>query len=192
MGNMNKRRKKKENNYIKRLFTRILLSVILLLLSIIFIKYSDKNASFYKKTIFTKNISFTKINKLYQKYLGNILPFDKIVKEETKIVFNETLKYSKKNNYKNGVELTVKNNYLTPVIESGIVVFIGEKDDYGKTIIIQGINGIDYWYGNITNESVKLYDYVEKKSLLGESKTDKLYIVLQKDGQYVKFDDYIK
>ena len=39
----------------------------------------------------------------------------------------------------------------------------------GNTVIIQGVDGVDIWYGNLTNVSVKLYDYVEKDKLIGVS-----------------------
>lgn len=49
----------------------------------------------------------------------------------------------------------VSNNYLVPTLESGIVVFMGEKEGYGKTIIIEQINGIDVWYSNIEGKILK-------------------------------------
>ena len=53
------------------------------------------------------------------------------------------------------------------------------------------MNGIDAWYGNIDTTSIKLYDYVEKGSLLGEAKNKKLYLVFQKDGKFLNYQDYI-
>ena len=41
------------------------------------------------------------------------------------MVFKDTLSYKSKINYLDGVELTVDNKYLVPVIKSGLVVFIG-------------------------------------------------------------------
>ena len=51
-------------------------------------------------------------------------------------VFNEQLTYNNKESYLDGVKLKLENN-LVPINESGIVVFIGEKEGYGNTIIIQ-------------------------------------------------------
>ena len=75
-------------------------------------------------------------------------------------------------------------------LNSGIVVFIGEKEHYNNTIIIQGIDGVDIWYGNVTNVSVNLYDYVEKNTLLGSAMEDHIYFVLQKEGQYLDYEEY--
>ena len=43
-------------------------------------------------------------------------------------MFNEKLKYKEESLYKDGVKLTVNTNYLVPVMKSGIVVFMGEKE----------------------------------------------------------------
>ena len=75
--------------------------------------------------------------------------------------------------------------------KSGIVVFIGEKEDYGNTVIIQGMDGIDYWYGNITNLGVKLYDYVETKNIIGQAKDNKLYVLFMKDNKILDYNDYL-
>jgi murein DD-endopeptidase MepM/ murein hydrolase activator NlpD len=94
--------------------------------------------------------------------------------------------------YNNGVALSVDKEYLIPVLNSGIVIFVGEKEDYGKAVIIEQTNGIDVWYGNIDNLNVKLYDYVEDGSLIGETISDKLYLVFKKDGKALDYKKYIK
>ena len=113
-----------------------------------------------------------------------------MVKEE-QAVFNENLNYSKKENYKDGVALTVENKYMVPVLESGIVVFIGQKEGYDNCVVIEQINGIDVTYGNISTSNIKLYDYIEKGKLLGEVKSNKLYLIFQKDGQNLDYKKYI-
>ena len=78
-----------------------------------------------------------------------------------------------------------------PALQSGIVVFMGQKDNYGSTVIIQGIDGVDIWYTNI-NSSLKLYDYVEKQSLVGEVNGDNITLVCQKDNEYIEYSEYEK
>ena len=68
--------------------------------------------------------------------------------------------------------------------------YIGEKEEYGNTVIIQQIDGIDVWYGNISNTSIKLYDYVEKGNLLGEC-SNELYLVFKKDGNRLDYENRI-
>ena len=93
--------------------------------------------------------------------------------------------------YYDGVQLEVSPSYLVPALEDGLVVFIGEKENYGDVIIIQGINGVDIWYGNMANTSIKLYDYVEKGTLLGEVKENSLYLVYSKDDKFLNYEEYL-
>jgi stage IV sporulation protein FA len=178
--------------HLLKLLNRILITGVLFLATLIFIKISDANKELVYENLFEKNFNFAQVNYYYKKYLGNILPFQNVVQETEKPVFNEKLTYTNTSVYNNGVKLTVTNNYLVPIIESGIVVYIGDKDKYGNTIIVQQTNGVDTWYGNIKNANVKIYDYVEKGSLLGEIKDTNLYLVFQKEGKYLNYKDILK
>ena len=89
------------------------------------------------------------------------------------------------------MKLTVDENYMVPVLESGIVIFLGEKEGYGNTVVIEQVDGVDVYYSNISTDNVKLYDYVEKGTLLGEAENKKLYLVFQKDGTFLNYKDYI-
>ena len=80
---------------------------------------------------------------------------------------------------------------MVPAIESGIVVFIGEKEKIGNTIIIEQVNGIDTFYSNININNLKLYDYVEKGELLGEVKNNELFLSFQKNGKYLDYKKYV-
>ncbi len=183
----------KENTKNKALYkfiTKVLICLIIFVSLLIVLKINPNLKSKISETVYEDHFSFAYINNLYKKYFGDILPFDNIVPTDER-VFNEKLKYSESNLYKDGVELTVSNNYLVPILESGIVVFIGEKENYGNTIIIQQINGIDVWYGNVSVGDIKMYDYVTKGSLLGEVTNNKLYLVFQKEGKYLDYKEYI-
>ena len=129
---------------------------------------------------------FTKIKGWYEELFGEVLPDSK----NNQMVFDGKLLYKDIKDYYDGEQLTLNNNTLINNITSGIVVFIGEKDNYNNTVIIQGVDGVDAWYGNLENVSVKLYDYVEKNSVLGQTQDDKLYLVLKKDNDYLKYEDY--
>ena len=106
-------------------------------------------------------------------------------------VFNEKLTYKEQSLYKDGVKLTVEDNYLVPIIESGIVVFMGEKEEYGQTVIVQQVNGIDVWYSNVDTSNISLYQYLTKGNLLGEAKSNYIYMVFQKDGKFLDYKEYI-
>lgn len=175
---------------IQILLTKILLVTIISLISLICIKNNPEVKNILIKNIYEKNFEFSKTRKIYDKYLGNILPLNEIVITE-KPVFNEKLTYKETNTYKDGVALTVDDNYLVPALESGVVIFIGEKDDYGTTMIIEQTNGVAVFYANIEFIDIKLYDYIEKGELLGEALNNKIYLVFSKEGNYLDYKNYI-
>ena len=90
------------------------------------------------------------------------------------------------------LKLEVIDKYLVPILEEGMVVYIGEKENYGNVVIIEGINGIDIWYGNMENTTVKLYDYVEKNTYLGQTKDNYLYLAYSKEGKFLDYKEYLK
>lgn len=181
-----------KKNTVATIFTKILLSIIFVLVSVIYINSSDKNLLKYKNTVFKKTLSFNKINDFYHKYIGDVLFMKKNNENKIKTVFNEELTYKKKTKYKDGYKLEVDSSYLAPALQSGVVIFSGNKKDYNKCIIVQGKDGVDIWYCNLNNTSLKLYDYIEKKSLIGEANNKYIYIVLQKDNKYLDLDEYLK
>jgi len=180
----------KKIKYLKNLITRILLSVILVISICIFFKLDSNNISLIDKYIFNDSLEFTKINNWYQKNVGNILPQ---TNENASLVFSNTdLTKNKYVPYKDGVKFEVDKGSPISLISGGIVVFIGEKEGYGNTLILQGNDGLDYWYGGITSVNVNLYDYLEKDTLIGESMDNYLYLILQKDGNFLSYEEYLE
>lgn len=189
----NKTNKKERKNRpsLSYFMSKFLITVIITLITLIVLKSSSKfKTNFYNK-VYDNNISFATINKWYEKYFGASIPFKDLIEKDTNPVFNEKLKYTKKTKYKDGVNLSVDKNYLVPILESGMVVYIGEKEGYGNTAIVQQIDGTDVWYGNINNVNVKLYDYVEKGQLLGDVKDKNLYLVFKKDGKALSYEEHL-
>ena len=176
---------------ISKLFSKFLICLLLFISLLVFIKFDKNNKQIVYKYLYENKISLSTVNAWYKKHFGDITPFQDLVKDKTKLVFNDKLDYKELSVYKDGVRLDVDKNYLVPVIESGIVVFVGNKDDYGKTVIIEQTDGVSVWYGNIDNINVSLYDYVSKGEYLGEV-NDSFYMVFQKEGKYLKYEDYLK
>lgn len=183
-------KKEKNKRTWSKQISKFLITIVLTLITIIILKGNTQIKTQFYKYIYETNFNFATINNWYQKKFGTTIPFQKIFQTPTQTVFNEKITYKKINDYENGAVLEVSTEYLVPIIESGIVVFIGEKENYGNTIIIQQINGIDTWYGNI-NANVSMYDYVEKGSLLGNCINNKLYIQFQKNGEPIDYNEYI-
>lgn len=186
----NDTKNKKMKKFVFRLFNQILLTTILFLGTLIVMKVNKDSKTFIYENVYNQNLQFASFSELYQKYLGNILPLGSINKKDTP-VFQETLTYEEDNLYKDGGALKVGNQYMVPLLESGIVVFMGEKEGYGQTVIVQQVNGIDVWYGNVDPVNVKMYDYVEKGEMIGQTLTDQLYLVFQKEGKFLDYKEYI-
>lgn len=182
-------KKYSDSSHVKNFFIKLFILLIVFFSLAIVCKENDMVKDKIVKYLYSEDISFTKIKKIYNKYLGGILPIKKEINTEK--VFNESLKYNNSSLYLDGVKLDVDDNYLVPSLSEGMVVFIGEKDGYGKTIIIEDLDGIYNWYGNIESSSLKLYDYVEKGSLVGEV-NKYLYLVFSKGDKYLNYEKYIK
>ena len=180
----------KNIKYLKGLISRILITIIFVLGSIIYTNINSDNKKLYKKYVLENSLSFTKINNLYNDLFGEI-DFIKKNKDNSKPVFNN-ISYTNIENYKNGVKLNVSPNETISVITSGIVVYIGEKEELGNTIIIQGNDGVDIWYSNLTDTNIKVYDYIEQGTILGTSNSNEVYLTLLKDGKYMNYEEYIK
>jgi len=174
------------NKYLNGLVKRTMICFVFVLLVLAISLMSETGRSYIKKYLLETNFEFSKINTLYNKYIG------KLTDENTEVVSgNQLLEYTSKEKYNDGVKLTVGENYNVNLLESGIVVYIGEKEGYGNTIIVQQSNGIDAWYGNIENVDVKIYDYIEKGTIIGNTNKT-LYLVFQKNGEILNYEDYIK
>lgn len=129
--------------FVVAFISKCLICVIVFLVLLIISNKSINLKEKINNEVFKNNISFATINNWCKNKFGGILPFDKVVTPNV-TVFNEKLTYKSQSLYKNGVKLIVEDNYLVPIIESGIVVFIGEKEEYGQTIIVQQVNGVKY------------------------------------------------
>ena len=162
---------KKDNNFgksVKKLFVKTLIVLLLFVSLAICCKRSEFLKEKITDYLYSDDISFTKIKNIYDKYLGGILPIKKEVNAEK--VFNEKLKYSSSSVYLDGVKL---------------------EEGYGNTVIIEDLDGIYNWYGNIDNTSLKLYDYVDKGTLVGEV-NNTLYLAFSKGDKYLNYEEYLK
>lgn len=187
-------KKKKDFSFsilFKNLLFKVLVCVLLLLVGLIVLKIDYKSSKTIYKFIYETNFNFAKVNELYQEYVGDIIPFQSDSKKDIP-VFSEDIIYKNLSIYKDGVSLEVGVDYLIPVLEDGIVVFIGEKEDYGNTIIIQQTDGVNVWYGNVTNVNVNLYDYVAKGEFLAASQSENIYFLFEKEGEYIDYKTYFK
>lgn len=178
-----------KSNYFRNLIIRTLLTVILVFSVLIVTNFSTLAENFVKKYLFQTDFKFSTINTLFNKYFLELTKFKK--KTDKTVNLENALNFESAQKYKDGISLTMDKNDSVSLIESGIVVFIGKKEGYNQTVIVQQSNGVDAWYGNIDNIEVSLYDYVEKNTTIGTS-NEKLYLVFQKNGEYVEYKTIIE
>ena len=174
----------------KKWLTKLLISIIFVLCSLIYINFSDQNSEKYKKYVLEDNISFAGINKLYNKFIGS---GTKDKTEETDNNENEMLTFNESiEEYGNSYKLKVGKEYLVNFLKSGIIVYVGEKDGLGNTIIVQGNDGVDVWYSNVNMTVYGMYDYVTEGETLGTSNDEYMYLTILDNGNYLKYEEYIK
>lgn len=183
-----KKKVNKKNNFDGYL-SKFLITGVLTIICLIFLKKDISFKKFFNDKVLSINFNFSYINSLYNKYLGGSLPFSDIF-SEAKTVFNENLSYDGFTDYLDGVSLNVGTDYLVPSLDTGLVVFIGEKEGYGNTIVVQQANGIDVWYSNMSDVSVDMYEYVSKGSFIG-SCHENLILVFKKDGNVLDYKKYV-
>lgn len=185
--NTEKKEKSFLSKFIFNIFIKSLVVIILFLVSLIYIKKSDNNKEKLKKIVYTNNLSFAKIYNVYEKYLGDVIPFKNIFKDNTKLVSEEKITYSDIKKSDNGYILDVTDNYMVLSIYSGIVI---NTDKENNIITIQNKEGLNISYGLLTNINVNLYDYIEKGEIIGIAEK-KLYLEFMKDDKYLSYEEYI-
>lgn len=181
-------RRKKQNRNLSNIFSRVLLSIIVVLSSCIYIKLDDNNYEWFKSNVLESSLLFVKANNFYQKYFGNIVPQHNVALSTVSKV--TTVK--KIEDYYDGYKVAYQENEAVSTIQSGLLVYYGEKEKYGNVAIVQGVDGVDIWYGGITDLNYNIYDYVEKGSIIGNSIDDYYYLLFKKDNNVLKYDEYNK
>ena len=171
---------------ISRAFTKILISIILVLSCAIYINLNASNKSFFQEKVFSTSLEFNKLNNLYHSLFGNILPSVRTAS----VIKNDNS--STREPYLNGYKISEFKNSPVYSKASGILVYNGEKEGYGNTLIIQGVDGTDIWYGSITDTNYKLYDYIESGTIIGNTINDYYYLVLLKENNYLTYEEYFK
>lgn len=173
--------------------SKFFLCFILFLILAIFSKGNERYKYFIKKNLYQDMIDYSMITKFYNQYLGGIFPLKSVasLQQRQRYVFNEKITYQEISSYLDGAKLTVSSNYLIPINFSGIIVYIGEKEGYGKVVIVKNEKGIDVWYGNICSLMNKLYDHVESGDYLGEVCGNTLYLVYSKGNTFLDYHHYL-
>lgn len=169
--------------YINSLFRRVIFSLLILII----VSFALKNNCFYEtiyNMIYYDTLDFSYIYSKYNFLLGNI------ASRKESYVSSYRLKYKEISQTNNSFELVTDANLVINNINPGVVTFIGEVENLGFTVIISGDNNIDYWYSNLENISVNLYDHINNE-ILGSTIDDKLIMTFKKDNEYLSYEGLI-
>lgn len=166
---------------------KLLFTIIIFLIGMISTKINPSLKVSINKTLFEESIDFMKNKNIYYKYFDN--------KKENKgsnleQVSLEKISYTKEEKTATGVKLTVNKQYPVPCIEDGIIIYVGIKDNL-NTIILEQVDGIRTTYANVNLNNYKLYDFIEKGEIIGESLSNELYLSQEKEGVYLDYKKYI-
>ena len=175
---------KKKANKDRSWLSKLLISIIIVLSCLIVTNFSNDLSNKFKKNFLEKNISFSYIKKIYNKYIGGLEDNDTLVAN----VINDNDYEVVDGSYK----FSISKDEGIEVMKPGIIVYNSLKDDLGNTIIVQGNDGIDIWYSNVSSNEYSLYDYVSSGDILGNSDSDYYLITIVKDGEKLKYEEYFK
>ena len=173
--------------YVNNLCMRILLSIAFILFILILKKCNNSLVQNFKNNLFNRSFNFIKVNKVSQKVLGKDVFYYQNTGDITEVMASS---FDSKTKYYDGEKFNISSNLPIGSISSGVVVFIGNKNEYKNTIIIQGIDGFNIWYGNIKDVNVKTYDYVQEGNLIGAADGDFIYLLIEKNNKYFTYDEY--
>lgn len=178
--------KNTKNTFIKNNISKLLLSIIMLFGILIFTNQNEDNKTLIQEHLLTNSMSFTTFNTLYETYFGSVAP--SITTDE--FVFSSELTYTNIKSMDSYEIITLSDSSIISALCGGIVVFVGDKDDLGYTVIVQGYDGYDIWYSNLENVSINLYDYIETEEILGEAIDKSLYLTIKNGTQIVDYETY--
>lgn len=163
--------------------SKLLITVIIVLVCLIVCNFNSDLRDSFVKEVLEDNMDFGNFNMLYKKFM--IDSEESIVVSDTMLDISDMEVVDGRYRFNYGID------YQVEVLKSGIIVYVGDKDNLGDTVIVQGNDGIDIWYSGITLKEYGLYDYVSNGDILGLSNDVYITISIYEDGELLKYEEYI-
>lgn len=175
-----------------------LLSAILLVscIAIIFQLQQNPFVTIQQKisTVMEKEFQFAVVSNWYESKFGKPLTF--LVPNESKVDEVEVIQTAGRvlePFQTNGQGVLIETTSQTEVesFEEGLVIFAGNKEELGNTVIVQNIDGSETWYGKLDTISVHVYDDVKKGDTLASVITEEdgdvgtYYLAIKKDNEFI-------
>lgn len=93
----------------------------------------------------------------------------------------------------NGQKITIETGKDASVeaMNEGLVLFVGTKEGFGNTVIIQHGDQSETWYGNLDDFNVSVYQYIDKGASVGKATTvadeskGSFYFAIKKGDDFV-------
>jgi stage IV sporulation protein FA len=167
---------KKIMNHSTFLFRSLLSAVIVLGLAII-LKSNSPIASEVRtglSKVYNSEFQFASIQKWYEDRFGSPIAFLPQLNNKKETV--DSVDYGVPATGKvlqsfktdgQGILIQTELNQKVEAIDGGNVIFVGEKDDLGQTVIVQHADGSESWYGKLSSTNVKYMERVDSKKVLG-------------------------
>jgi stage IV sporulation protein FA len=210
------------NNEIHPLFNKdvflmkIFAAIILFL--VVGIVFKNDSPQFLKtqtfvNEVFEKDFQFATVAKWYEDKFGMPLALipasDALLEDEQSVEDAKGMEYAIPasghvlmpfNQDGRGLMIETGEKSQVKAVKDGIVIYIGERDDIGTTVIIDHPGGGQTWYGKLESIEVNKYDYVKTGTVVGiasKSKTatkGEFYFAIKQEDtfidpiQVIKFD----
>ncbi|WP_235822100.1 M23 family metallopeptidase [Gottfriedia luciferensis] len=156
---------------------RSLLSAIIVLALAIILKSNSPLSSEVKNgltKVYDNEFQFAALQKWYEDRFGSPLAFLPKLNDKTNIAGNDNYAIPASGkvlqSFKTdgqGILIQTEANQKVESIKKGRVIFVGQKDNLGNTVIIQHDDGSESWYGKLGAINVKMYDEVSSKKVIG-------------------------
>ncbi|MFC0522461.1 peptidoglycan DD-metalloendopeptidase family protein [Pontibacillus salicampi] len=195
-----------ENYFTAFLLRSIVAAVLFFIVAIVYQMDSqvlEKPKSVVQKAV-TEEFQFASVNQWYQEKFGEpfaFLPtFPKATEQNSQTVattgedyalpVNGSIQESFQTNGQ-GILLATSQEAQVKASRDGTVLFAGNKEDTGKTIIIQHADGTKSYYGNLSKIDVEQYEQVSNGNAIGimtpttEGERAALYFAIQKGNQFI-------
>lgn len=188
----------------EKILFKLLLSALLFFSVAILFKQSGDQFSHAKEFVqytFEQDFQFASVADWYEKQFGKplaILPerLKKLDSDDVSSQQHYALPVSGKivepfDVEKKGILLETGVDATIECIQDGFVVFVGEKDDLNKTVIVQHNDGSESWYGNLASVEVGLYDYIKSGHPIGKAskgsdgKSGKFFFAIKRGESFI-------
>lgn len=188
---------KSENKLFYNVMVKVVLSVLLFVGTAWMLQakasYLEKPKGWLQYAL-TEEFPFARVYQWYQTTFGSPLAFTPTDTEENVASDQAVLPVDgqvAQTFQKNGTGITISPNGTTEVssIREGVVIFAGNDQEMGNTVIVQHPDNSKSTYGYLNSMNVHLYQFIDKDQSIGtfhaSEESDTIFFSIEKDRQYI-------